>query len=43
MPKWVDDCVKEYIKKGYSEADAWKFCQGAKAAQDRKEKKKKKK
>lgn len=41
MPAWVDECVKRYIKKGYSKDEAWKRCNGA--YQKRKRKKKGKK
>ncbi len=43
MPKWVDECVKRYKKKGYSEDEAWKRCQGAYQKQKKQSKKKKKK
>lgn len=29
MPKWVDQCVERYRKKGLSKAEAWKRCMGA--------------
>lgn len=40
MPKWVDDCVRRYIKDGLSKSEAWKRCNGA--YQKRKKKSKKK-
>lgn len=29
MPKWMDDCVMAYKKKGLSMDEAWKRCKGA--------------
>lgn len=29
MPKWVDDCVKRYMKKGLNKEEAFKRCMGA--------------
>lgn len=45
MPKWVDDCVKRYLKKGFTEDQAWERCMGAynKQVGKRKRGKKKKK
>lgn len=40
MPKWVDQCVERYKKKGLPEKEAWKRCQGAYKKQKGKEKSK---
>lgn len=41
-PRWVDDCVQQYINKGFSEDEAWKRCKGAQKNQQRAKKTKKK-
>lgn len=38
MPAWIDDCVKSYLKKGLSEDEAWKRCNGAYSKQKKKKK-----
>jgi hypothetical protein len=39
IPRWIDECVKRYLKKGFTEDEAWKRCRGA--YEKRKKKKKK--
>ena len=40
MPKWVDDAVKRYMKKGLSKEEAWKRAMGAYQKQKKKKGKK---
>jgi hypothetical protein len=43
MPKWLDDCVSAYLKKGLKSDEAWQRCKGAEKKRDLKDKKNKKK
>lgn len=40
MPEWVENCVRDYMKKGVPKDEAWKRCNGAYGKQKKKKHKK---